>query len=118
MLATSDTFISEPMNIWGYIRRLRISSSVLKKIKAPMNIHYFPIYCRVIFKIFACFPCRDTGIHSNTPCTPLAAAASIGHNDCAQCLLDAGADPNIPDANGRFAIELAAGNDSLRNVCK
>jgi ankyrin repeat protein len=36
-------------------------------------------------------------VNAGRPVTPLIIAASYGFTDCIKCLLDAGADANIPD---------------------
>ncbi|CAL5075111.1 unnamed protein product [Urochloa decumbens] len=48
------------------------------------------------------------GVNFGRPETPLTAAAAAGLTDFVKCLLGAGADPNIPDASARIAVEIAA----------
>ncbi|XP_071681881.1 uncharacterized protein [Lolium perenne] len=47
-------------------------------------------------------------VNAGRPVTPLIIAASYGFTDCMKCLLDAGADANIPDEFGRTAAKIAA----------
>ncbi|KAM0867368.1 hypothetical protein ACQ4PT_041993 [Festuca glaucescens] len=47
-------------------------------------------------------------VNAGSPATPLTLAATDGLADCIKCLLEAHADPNIPDEIGRMPVELAA----------
>ncbi|KAL5657802.1 hypothetical protein ACJX0J_030965, partial [Zea mays] len=47
-------------------------------------------------------------VNIGLPETPLIAAATAGLTDFVKCLVQAGADANIPDDNGRVAVEIAA----------
>ncbi|KAF2944872.1 hypothetical protein DAI22_02g175400 [Oryza sativa Japonica Group] len=48
--------------------------------------------------------------------TPLITAANNGQTDFYKCLLEAGADPNVPDEFGHLPIELAAYNNRRKDV--
>ncbi|XP_025804165.1 serine/threonine-protein phosphatase 6 regulatory ankyrin repeat subunit C-like isoform X3 [Panicum hallii] len=50
----------------------------------------------------------DAGVNFGLPETPLIAAAAAGLTDFVKRLLEAGANANTPDDNGRIAIEIAA----------
>ncbi|KAL5706082.1 hypothetical protein ACHQM5_024291 [Ranunculus cassubicifolius] len=53
---------------------------------------------------------------NSTGTTPLVYAVKRGLAEYIKCLLDAGADPNIPDNTGLKPIEIAARNDNIREV--
>ncbi|CAL5065157.1 unnamed protein product [Urochloa decumbens] len=47
-------------------------------------------------------------VNAGHPSTALMLAAFAGYTDCIKCLLEAGADANIPDNKGTVAVEIAA----------
>ncbi|AQK38917.1 ankyrin repeat family protein [Zea mays] len=53
------------------------------------------------------------GVHK---CTPLILAANEGLTDFYECLLEAGADPNVPDDSGLLPIEIAAFKNRRKDV--
>ncbi|RLN29959.1 ankyrin repeat and SOCS box protein 3-like [Panicum miliaceum] len=47
-------------------------------------------------------------VNAGSPVTPLTLAADKGLTEFINCLLEAGADANIPDENGKMPVEIAA----------
>ncbi|KAM3294924.1 hypothetical protein ACQJBY_037659 [Aegilops geniculata] len=56
-------------------------------------------------------------VNSAHPSTPLVVATTVGLADCIKYLLEAGADPNIPDEqHGRMPIQIAASSGRRSHV--
>ncbi|KAM0867366.1 hypothetical protein ACQ4PT_041993 [Festuca glaucescens] len=94
--ANVDSMSSEgtPLHIAAQCGNVEMME-VLLKYKANVLISFFPSLLR--------------SLSGNVrPATPLTLAATDGLADCIKCLLEAHADPNIPDEIGRMPVELAA----------
>ncbi|XP_047050842.1 uncharacterized protein LOC124656081 isoform X1 [Lolium rigidum] len=114
--ANVDSMSSEgtPLHFAAHCGNLEMMEVLLKYGANPNRVvqsSYAPLTLALFASSFKCVELVIQGgadVNAARPVTPLIIAAKDGLSDCIECLLEARADPNIPDEIGRMPVEIAA----------